>query len=450
MWRETKNPSVNCFWCFKASANRITMREVLHVFGFRRARIFCARNGNLPFDISSHSVWVSVCLGMDEFNMIMSSCQPYIRSAHRCSRSAILRFNDVGIWQNDARDAEMMAVSWLLFTLVYFLLGYVNASTTACNMYCVRMWCRCVYVCAYWDYVLKYLLKDKVMKFRNISNDIICSIENKNELRSTQAGWRQPSVSDAHTRTHRDDKVARKATATTAHHSKSNYGIHFSSMLSVYMNDIKYQRLLSFSGEKFLFLYSYYVHDVVLVMWAVASMCWHCIDAGFSIRSEPLTRHNTEQCVHSHRCKRCATALKCIKIFSASCSVCLCVRHVNWLARTTYTDRMSLKGITENHYIALEGWTIFNSMHTKPYFARNTYHNSNVCECVCEWRSKWHLSSRISLNTSVMSVNTQTYNLLLPTFMMTPFHLTSFREFDRLYHINFSCHTSQFDCWISI
>lgn len=58
-----------------------------------------------------------MCLGMDEFNMIMSSCQPYIRSAHRCSRSAILRFNDVGIRQNDARDAETMAVSWLLFSL---------------------------------------------------------------------------------------------------------------------------------------------------------------------------------------------------------------------------------------------------------------------------------------------------------------------------------------------
>lgn len=172
-------------------------------------------------------------------------------------------------------------------------------STTACNMYCVRMWCRCVYVCAYWDYVLKYLLKDKVMKFRNISNDIICSIENKNELQSTQTGWRQPSISNAHAHTHKRCAVPLRwqatATATTAHHSKSNYGIHFSYMFSIHMNDIKYQRLLSFSGEKFLFLYSHYVHDVVLVIWTVALMCWHCIDAGFQhpIRATYTTQHRT-------------------------------------------------------------------------------------------------------------------------------------------------------------
>lgn len=48
------------------------------------------------------------------------------------------------------------------------------------------------------------------------------------------------------------------------------------------------------------------------------------------------------------------------------------------------------------------------------------------------------------------SAYTETGNLVLPTFIMRLLHLASFREFDRLYRIVFTRHTSKFDCWSSI
>lgn len=80
------------------------------------------------------------------------------------------------------------------------------------------------------------------MKFGNISNDMICSIEYENEFPQ----WRKQSISPIQ----QHCWGGSKASATTVEHSKSNYGIHFSYMFCT-CETVKYERLLSFSGKSF-------------------------------------------------------------------------------------------------------------------------------------------------------------------------------------------------------
>lgn len=134
-------------------------------------------------------VWYNMCEWIcvrctDNFNMIMSFV--YMRRycawlLNQFSWTLLLRHRPRNIRQN---DVVCHVETWRYFRALVTHLGLAQIQS---NIKCTKCiyWCRCV--CAYWDYVLKYLLKDKVMKIENISNDMICSIRNTNEFfESTQ------------------------------------------------------------------------------------------------------------------------------------------------------------------------------------------------------------------------------------------------------------------------
>lgn len=141
------------------------------------------------------------------------------------------------------------------------------------------------------------------MKFGNISNDMICSIVYENEFPQ----WRQQSI-PLHPHIQQPCWGGSKASATTAKHSKSYYGIYFSYMFCTY-ETLKYERLLSFSGKSF--FYSHYVYRMLCHVMAFQCSSWLCIDAGSNIRSDTLTQNQ----YMPSQCERCAKALKRIKIY---------------------------------------------------------------------------------------------------------------------------------------
>lgn len=101
-----KKPSVNCFWCFKAFAGRITMREVW-TFWFSCAHILWRRANSHSFVWSSSSA-STVCVRADEFNMITSFIYERMVLWHSAqSISATCR--------SRSRDVEMEAFSCCLF-----------------------------------------------------------------------------------------------------------------------------------------------------------------------------------------------------------------------------------------------------------------------------------------------------------------------------------------------
>lgn len=98
------------------------------------------------------------------------------------------------------------------------------------------------------------------MKIENISNDMICSIGNTNEFfESTQS---VDSRQFQYTVYATNCKVKGKATATTANHSKSNYGIYFSYMFQLIYERHKVPEIIVFFflfwRKKFPFTFSFF------------------------------------------------------------------------------------------------------------------------------------------------------------------------------------------------
>lgn len=203
-----KRHSQNCFWCSKAFARRITMREVsyISIFSLRELKI-CLFRGS--------SSWC-VCVRTS----LIWLCHPNMR-APRGGSATFCRH-----WAA-AHTAECRDEGISLLFCSFSLSTYVDV-----NVYvpCMRSRCAWMCVCAYWDYVPQNTCwRIKWWNLETFRNDMICSIENNEWVLGAHG---MATAVNSNAPTHEDVQGESKATATTANHSKSNYGIHFSYMFS--------------------------------------------------------------------------------------------------------------------------------------------------------------------------------------------------------------------------
>lgn len=159
---------------------------------------------------------------------------------------------------------------------------------------------------------------------------------------------------------------------------------------------IKYEGLLSFRAKVFFlvsFIHSNYVYRVFVDSDNDSSLvCWHCIDAGLNIRSDACTATQTQGTVV---CKRCARALKCIKIFSAfrswewlpvqrSLHGTRNFRTIKWFARTHCAPSKRLW--KESLEIITLAWMMANfQFHAHKTIFRSQHVPQTTVYALCAW-----------------------------------------------------------------
>lgn len=190
-------------------------------------------------------------------------------------------------------------------------------------------------------------------------------------------------------------------TATTANHSKSNYGIHFSDMFSSTYDRRKVPEIIVFFGKKFFFIRICTTRRRCFHVMTLYRRRFQTSDSMHTLRRKTapnrvLATKSVCSVFSCSLCKRCARALKCIRIFSAFCrrqrtaESCLVfgtqnAKHwtVKWYARTACIDKMSLNG--KSLKVITFCWMIRNFQFHKhqSHISLATRTATTLCESMC-------------------------------------------------------------------